>query len=253
MSDDFINLAEKEIVALLRSARAELMESFGNVEFTKKSDQTVVTHLDNQLEEQLNDLFHKLDPGIGVEGEELGQRGSRQTYWLVDPIDGTEQFIRGIPTPRTQICLVDNGIVVWSLLDYFARDELFVAKRGKGATCNGVKVQMTYRPLERSWIEIGMNLFEDDFFPKLLELRKYVAGLSIARDPSLLFTGKIDGIVAFNGDVGGGPWDYAPRSLFYEESGAKLTNFASDSYDFTNKDFLVAHPDNFDNLMKIVQ
>ncbi len=253
MDKDFLDQAEKEIVALLRSTRPELMEAFGSVHFTEKEDKTVVTHLDKQLEEQLSELFRKLDPGIGIEGEELGKSGSRETYWLIDPIDGTEQFIRGISSPRTQLCLIDNGKVVWSLMDYFARDELFLARPGKGATSNGRKIQMAYRPLNRAWIEIGVNLFDDEFLPRLLELRKHIAGFSMARDPSLIFSGKIDGLIGFNGDVGGGPWDYAPRSLFYEEAGGKITNFDSQSYDFTNKNYLVAHPKNFDILMDLVK
>lgn len=252
MTEDFITNAEKEIVALLRSARPQLMKFFGNVEFKEKEDKTVVTHLDEQLEEELSTLFYKLDSGIGVEGEELGQRGSRQTYWLVDPIDGTEQFIRGIDSPRTQMCLIDNGKVVWSLLYFFTRDELFLARSGKGATCNGQKIQMIYRPLNRCWIEVGMNTFDKGFIDRLVQLRQTVSSLSIAKDPSLIMTGKIDGLVGFHGDLGGGPWDYAPRSLFYQEAGAKIANFGSDSYDFSNLSYVVAHPKNFDALMNIM-
>ncbi len=250
MNDDFITDAEARIVAFLRSARPELMQFFGKVDYTSKADRTVVTHLDKQLEQQLRELLRTIDPGIGIEGEEFAQEGSRKTYWLVDPIDGTEQFIRGIPSCRTQICLIDNGQVIWSLIYFFVRDEFYLARRGKGAVCNGDKIQIFYRPLNRSWIDVTSALSDSEFTAKIIALRPHIANFGGFHDLSLMFTGKIDGLISFMGN--GSSWDYAPRSLLYQEAGAKIANFGSDSYDYTNPSFLVAHPQNFDKLMSIL-
>lgn len=250
MTNEFVRQVEHAVTSLLQKLRPNLMSYYGNAEFTLKNDKSVVTELDRQTEEQLKEVLRKLDPGIGFEGEELGKEGSRQTYWLIDPIDGTEQFIRGIPSCKTAICLVDNSQVVWSLIYYFVRDELYLARHNKGATCNGEKIQATFRSLNQAWIDISVNLFNSSFLPKLLEVRKHIAGFSIARDISLVFTGKLDGLIVFESE--GGPWDYAPRSLLCKEAGMQIANFGNDTYDLNDKNFMVAHPRNFETLMKLL-
>ena len=69
--------------------------------------------------------------------------------WTLDPIDGTEQFIRGIPTCKNLFSLVDNGQPVWALMYMFVRDELWLARKGQGTFCNGTKVSMRYRPPQK--------------------------------------------------------------------------------------------------------
>lgn len=250
MTNDFLDHAEKQIMKVLKAAKPELMLAFGNTAYETKGDRTPVTILDTQLEEKLRAELRKIDSGIGIEGEELGQEGSRKTYWLVDPIDGTEQFIRGIPSCKNLLCLIDEGQPVWALMYFFTRDELWTARRGKGTYCNGQRVQMRYRPLEESWIELSVNLHMPENLQKLATMRHQIAGFSILRDFGYVVSGRVDGHLALN--TGGGPWDYAPRSLLSIEAGAKIANIGSKSYDFNNNSFLIAHPDNFDQLMQSI-
>lgn len=245
-----LQAAEKLIIQTLRKRRAELQEHFGTVAFKEKADKTVVTALDSQIEADLRQVLRKFDSGIGIEGEELGVEGNRQTYWLLDPIDGTEQFIRGIPSCRTQICLIDNGQPVWSLVDFFIRDELCVAYRGKGATLNGQPLKLKFRSLERSWIDAGVPLDDPVFMPKLLQVRKLIAGLTTMRDPGVVATGRVDGSISFHG--GGGPWDYAPRVLLYQEAGYRVANLGRSDYAIDDSSFLVAAPQHFDQLMELL-
>lgn len=252
MTDDtFFDQAKQAIISVLDYNRPELLKHHGTVEFNLKPDSSVVTHLDKKIEEELRHALRKLDPGIGIEGEEFGVEGNRDTYWLIDPIDGTEQFVRGMPACKTQICLVDKGQAVWSLINYFVSQELYVAHLGHGATLNGHELRMRYRPLNRAWLDIGLHTVDPALLSVLKKLNDSVDSLMMMRDESLLYKGHIDGSVRFNAH-GGGDWDYAPRSLFYSETGGKIANFGQDTYDFKNTSFIMCHKRNFADLSKIV-
>lgn len=235
---------------VLQRVRPELMEAYGTIEYVTKHDQTVVTALDKSIELELRDALMKFDASVGLLGEEHGQAGNTDTYWLLDPIDGTEHFIRGLPSCKNLICLMDKGRPVWGLTYFFVKDELWLARANKGVTMNGEKIEMRWRPLNRCWLEMSVNLFDQAHVEKLRALRKQIAGFSVRLGVDALASGKVDGL--YNLNAGGGPWDYWPRYLMFTEAGGKMTNIGKDGYDFDDKNFLMAHAKNFDALMNIV-
>lgn len=251
MDNQFFDQAQAAIMKSLKAVQPELMSLYGRIEFDTKHDKTVVTHLDKSIEADLRKVLKELDSGIGIEGEEFGIEGNRDTYWLVDPIDGTEQFIRGIPSCKNLLTLVDKGQPVWALMYMFAKDELWLARKGQGVTCNGQSIRMHYRSLNRAWIELSVNLSNPENVAKMLEIRPHIAGFTIRSDTSYLVAGKVDGALAL--ESGGGPWDYAPRALLYEEAGGRIANIDSETYDFNDKSFLMAHERNFNKLNGLLQ
>jgi fructose-1,6-bisphosphatase/inositol monophosphatase family enzyme len=246
-----MDTAEQAILDVLDAVKPELMTAYGAVEYITKKDKTVVTHLDKMVEERIRVVLKELDSGIGIIGEEYGAEGDTNTYWLVDPIDGTEHFIRGIPACKNLLTLVEDGQPVWAMMNYFARDELWTTRKGEGVFCNGRQIEMRHRPLERAWIEIGGDMKNMDNMQVFSRLREHVGGYAMMRDSSNVVMGKVDGIVAL--DSGGGPWDYAPRSLFYQEAGGRIENLGSDSYSIDDNSFIVAHRENFDSLKRLVE
>lgn len=251
MTQDFLDQAEDAIMKAIRAYRPTLMKAYGAVAYDTKGDKTVVTKLDSELEQILRNVLRGLDSSLGIEGEELGIEGNRQTYWLVDPIDGTEQFIRGIPTCKNLLTLIDNGKPVWAMMYLFARDELWLARSGKGTTKNNEPVVMQSRPLNRCWFDLSVDLSNPENMQKVLHLRSRIAGFTIMRDTTLVAEGKIDGSIGLG--TGGGPWDYAPRALLFQEAGAKIANIGSQEYDFSNNNFLVTHPSHFETVMSLLE
>ncbi len=249
-SKQFLDQAEKAITDALQAVRPELMASYGKVEFETKYDQTVVTHLDKSVEERLRETLRSLDPAIGIEGEEYGIEGNRDTYWLVDPIDGTEQFVRGIPSCKNLLALIDNGEIIWGLMYMFAKDEMWLARKGGGTTCNSELITMKHRPLNRCWLETSIDVHKPENLEAMKRARQKINGFTIMRDPGYVAAGKVDGILSLGAE--GKVWDYAPRSILYTEAGARIANIGSKTYDFNNNDFLVAHADNFDELMDLI-
>jgi fructose-1,6-bisphosphatase/inositol monophosphatase family enzyme len=109
-TNDFFIQAQGVIERVFREFRQELLDASGSVASEAKADKTLVTHLDKKIESELKaalQAFHaaeKLD--IGIEGEEFGAEGSRSTFWLIDPIDGTDAFIRGTSYFRNMATLI---------------------------------------------------------------------------------------------------------------------------------------------------
>ncbi len=250
MTDDQLRQARTFIVEQFQGFRPRLLEAFGNIAEQMKDDATPVTDLDKQIERELRVALANFDSGIGFIGEEFGQTGNTETFWLVDPIDGTESFIRGIPSPRNMVTLIDHGTPVLTLVYKFVTDELFTAIRGQGAYKNGQPIHTSQRSLDRMWMEIATPLSEPAVASILAPIRKVINGYRVSGDFTLSVEGKIDALLVYK--VGGGDWDYAPRGLLFQEAGAKVANIGSDTYDYRNHDFLAAPAHVFDQLMAII-
>jgi myo-inositol-1(or 4)-monophosphatase len=220
------------------------------VEAEIKDDNTPVTTLDTELEHLMRKALAQFDSSIGFEGEELGKSGNEETFWLLDPIDGTESFIRGLPFVRNMATLIADGQPVFAFVYNPIKDELFTAIKGGGTFKNGQPIRVSQRPLDRAWIEISAPIQLPEVMRAVLAVRRQVNAISMIREFTLICEGKVDGQLMYKS--GGGPWDYAPRALLAMEAGAKVSNIGSEGYDFRNNDMLIANPVIFDDLMATI-
>ena len=246
----YLAQAEKLLTDLFMAEKPKLLAAaHGKIEHSIKDDETVVTELDKQMEAAIREALLKFDPAAGIEGEELGQTGSRDTYWLLDPIDGTESFIRGLTSPRNMATLVDNNEAVFTIIYKFVTDELFIATKGRGAFKNGQPIHVSDRPLKRTWIDYGTRLADPKLLSKFLAIRPHVNGYVIMHDFLEIATGALDAGIWDSGD--GGPWDYAPRGLIFQEAGATVINAGASNFNFKEQTIIVAGPQIFDELNKL--
>ncbi len=247
--DNYIKTAEEALVALLKEWRPRLMENTGIISFDLKADKSVVTKLDRELELAIKDLLRPLTPEVGFMGEEHGLEGSTDMYWTVDPIDGTESFIRGYPVARTQLALVMDGQAEYAFCYQFPMDNLYTARRGQGTTKNGQKISVAYKPLERCWIDLSLNMFEPEQYDDAKRLSAEIADIAVAHNYLLTVDGVMDGLISsFNG----GPWDYVPRALLMTEAGLRVGNYGSMDYDPNIMSLVCAHPNNFEAIQKLL-
>jgi fructose-1,6-bisphosphatase/inositol monophosphatase family enzyme len=247
---EFFDQAQAVIMAVLDAAKPEILATSGNVAEEIKEDKTPVTALDKKLEEQLREALTKFDASIPIIGEEYGGDTENSSFWLVDPIDGTESFIRGLPFMRNMVTLIDNNEPVFALVNKPVTNDLFTAVKDKGAFKNGEKLQVSNRPLGRAWIELSVTLSAAHSTDMLLELKKKINGFRQYGDFSFVAEGKVDGILHYK--PGGQAWDYAPRGLLLKEAGARVENIGTDSYDYRNFDFVAANPVIFDDVMQVI-
>src|SRR5688572_20276588 len=132
--------ADIELVKrLVVEAGKRALERCGTVECEFKSDRSLVTAVDRDTEEWLFAQLARQYPDFAFVGEEFGWRGDpSQPTWAVDPIDGTTNYVYGLPFWGVSVGLLNNGVPELGAI-YFPRfDELFWAVRGAGAFCNGI-------------------------------------------------------------------------------------------------------------------
>lgn len=237
----YIDQAEAAITTLLKEWRPKLMASYGTVEFDLKDDRTVVTQLDGDLELAIKDVLRPLGDQVGFLGEEHGLEGPEDAFWLIDPIDGTEQYIRGMTACRTLLCLVVGDEPVYALAYRFTTDDFFTARKGMGTHKNGQHIRVKSRELRRAWIEASYNMQDIRVLEVMKSMHAQVGSVIYAHEFLNAVEGFIDGYVVYGAK--GKLWDYVPRALLMAEAGLTVTNVGSASYDYKNLSLLAAHPD----------
>ncbi len=234
----------------------ELAKNFGNAEImTQKSDSPsdVVTELDRKTERTVALRLNKLYPSIGFFGEEFGGDNHAERFWILDPIDGTSHFVRGIPFCTTQIALVETGQVTFSLIYNFVTKEMFFAQKGKGAKLNGKSIHVSDRRLKDSYVTVETHRNKKENLGRFLEITKrchIFTSINTGFEYGLVASGKLDASVVFDGY--GKDWDYAPGSLLIAEAGGIVKNIGSDTYDYRNHNFIAGNPAIYKELKKIL-
>lgn len=247
---NLITQAAKTLESEVRAYRPLILDAFGKVNPDLKDDESPVTKYDIELEHKLRAALSSVDAGMPIVGEEGGGDDSASTFWLVDPIDGTEGFVRGLPVVRNMATLIYDNKPVFAFIYKPITDELITATMGQGAFKNGKKLQVSSRPLNLSWVDIVGSLSDPVMQRFISELNPKIKAFRILGDFTRLADGVIDASVSYKS--GGGLWDYAPRGLLYQEAGAIVKNIGSDEYDFRNFSFIAANPMMFEELDSVI-
>jgi myo-inositol-1(or 4)-monophosphatase len=248
-TNDFFLQAERCIKSVFNEVRPSLLQSFGKIAHTTKSDSSIVTALDLMVESRLREALAQFDVSIGFGGEETGVDYNQKIFWLVDPIDGTEQFSRGISGSMNVVTLISDGQPIMCVVYDFIDDKLYEARKGFGATCNGYKIQTSTRPLNRAWVSFSHHKgHPDDSFRQRLD--DACTLLSTLQSGPIVASGKIEGYIVANGH--GGPWDYAPRILLIQEAGGLVKNLEGADYDYRNPNFIATSPVIFEDIMRLI-
>ena len=204
----------------------------GNVE--RKGLHDLVSYVDRNAESQLQKGLLELDGKIGFWGEEGGKGGKETTtYWLVDPLDGTTNFIHGIPHYAISVALVEDGEIVAGFVHDVERGILYEAQVGKGAYCQGQRLgTSTCAHFEDALIATGfpVNQFEHaDYLGELIpQFMKKTRGLrrfgSAALDLVHVAEGRYEAFYEF----GLKPWDVAAGALIVKEAGGEVCSHLGD-------------------------
>jgi myo-inositol-1(or 4)-monophosphatase len=240
-----------ELISALKEVRAMLMPHFGNVPYEAKSGNAadIVTEWDQRAEDYLRERLTTLDPGASVVGEESGGDRSADRLWLIDPIDGTGNYVRGRAYCTTMLALVEYGVVTASLIYDFVRDELYRAERGLGATCNGRPLRVSNREGTDAYVGWEMRLGSLEDLGLFLELKRRVtlqSTVSAGHEYAMIAAGKLEGRICLN--PYGQDYDFAPGALLVKEAGGCVANIGSRSYDYRNLNFIAANPRVFEAL-----
>ncbi|HXI08663.1 MAG: inositol monophosphatase family protein [Bradyrhizobium sp.] len=224
-----INVMVKAARRAGRSLNRDLGE-IENLQVSMKGPANFVSLADKRAEEMLYADLEKARPGYGFIGEEGGTReGSDRSHtWIVDPLDGTTNFLHGIPQFAISIGLAREGTVIAGVIYNPASDELFIAERGKGAFLNEQRLRVAgRRKLNECVVACGLpHIGRGDHAQALRELgalQDKVAGFrrfgAASLDLAFVAAGRLDGYWERNLS----PWDIAAGLIMVREAGGIVT------------------------------
>jgi myo-inositol-1(or 4)-monophosphatase len=239
------------MTAAARKAGRSLKRDFGEVEnlqVSLKGPANFVTAADRRTEEILQAELTKARPGYGFLGEEGGrQDGDDKSHcWIVDPLDGTTNFLHGIPQFAISIALEREGVIVAGVIYNPANEELFTAERGKGAFLNDQRLRVAARRrLPEAVVACGLpHLGRGDlalFRREIAAVQERVAGLrrfgAAALDLAWVAAGRFD--VFWERDLS--PWDMAAGILMVREAGGYATDLDGDDGIFAKRQIIAGN------------
>lgn len=187
-----------------------------------KPDLTPVTEADRAVEAELRRILARERPGDAVLGEEQGSSGTGARRWIVDPIDGTKNFTRGIPVWATLIALEEGGALRLGVVSAPALGRRWWAERGAGAFADGRRIHVS----KVGRVEDAVLSFApDDELPAIARAAWHARGFGDFWAHMLVAEGAVDGAVEV---VGVDEWDLAAIQVMVEEAGGRFTDFAGE-------------------------
>lgn len=224
---DKVILTAKKAGAFIRQERENF--SYQNVEIKGLND--LVSYVDKIAEEIIVKDLQDIVPEAGFIVEENTRSERKEFNWIVDPLDGTTNFIHGIPCYAVSIALEHKGAVVLGVVYEVSRDECFYAMTNGGAFLNGNKISVSARKtVSESLLATGFPIYNFDRVDSYLGALKYFMqhthGLrrlgAAAVDLCHVACGRVDAYFEYNLH----PWDVAAGALIAQEAGGKVCDFS---------------------------
>lgn len=242
---------EIAIKAALKAGKIISRESLrlDQIEIREKAQFDFVSQVDIECENTICEILHQYFPKDSIFTEESGSKftESQDNTWIIDPLDGTTNFLHGFPQYCVSIALVQKGRVVVAVIYDPIRNELFTAERGKGAFLNNKRIRVSKCvDFERSLIGTGFPFRRNDnytdFMSKFERVARAAAGLrragSAALDLAYVACGRLDGYWEANVNS----WDIAAGTLLVLEAGGLVTDLDGGDNYLTKRNVVVGTP-----------
>lgn len=220
--------AHDAAVDAARAAGAIAMRYYrGGFEVTIKPDQTPVTQADRDAERAVVEILGQAFPDCGFLGEEFGAKGSQARRWIIDPIDGTRNFVRHIPIWAVLIGLEEAGEVTAGAIYNPVADEMYSAHRGGGAFLNGERIRVSAIDslAKATFLHAGLGIVRKAGWWAGFE--QLIDGTLSQRGPGdyLGYALVASGRGEIYAELDLKPWDLAPCKIVVEEAGGRFTDF----------------------------
>ncbi len=225
-----------------------------------KGPNDFVTEVDRAAEDAIVAILLEAYPGHGILAEESGRaHGAKDSdyVWIVDPLDGTTNFIHGFPVYAVSIGLAYRGQVQQAVVYDPSRNDLFYASRGRGAFLNDRRLRVSKRTrISDSLIGTGFPFRKGDNFKRYLKMFEEVmqscAGLrrpgAAALDLCYVAAGWYDAFF----ETGLSPWDVAAGSLIVSEAGGLVGNFTGEADFLYRREVVAGNPRIYGQLVQIL-
>lgn len=231
-------------------------------DFTVKSKGTIanqVTSNDVAVENFLKENLEKLLPGSGFIAEESGSGSRESEYtWIIDPIDGTANYVRDLASSGISVGLYRDMQPFIGVVYNPYRNELFSARKGAGAVCNGEPIHVSDRDFAHSCFCTSLSCYRKErahlcaeilekVFRQTDDFRRFGAAV-------IELTALAAGRVELYYEIGLAPWDHAASRVIIEEAGGCVASVYDDEIDYRNQVSLIAAntPENLEKLRSII-
>jgi len=231
-----------------------------SVRVSQKKANDFVTEVDHAAEAAIIETLLTAYPGHGIWAEETGrEHGAKDSefVWIIDPLDGTTNFIHGFPVYCVSIALAAKGKVEQAVVYDPTRNDLFTATKGRGAYLNDRRLRVSKRTeLKQALVSTGFPYRVNDninhYLTLMGEVMQRSAGLrrpgAAALDLAYVAAGYTDGFF----ELGLQPWDVAAGSLLVTEAGGLIGNFTGDADFLEQGECLAGNPRVYGQLVSIL-
>lgn len=224
-------LLEAATAAAAAAARIIAAAAAGPQRVDRKGAVDLVTEVDLAAEEAVRRVLAERTPGVPVFAEEGGGAEGASTRWIVDPLDGTTNFVHGVPYYAVAVALEDGGRIEVACVHDVPRDVVYAARRGAGATAGGRPLRVSTEaelsaallgtgfPYDRQERAAQYLAYVEAFMRRAQGIRRFG---SACLDLCYVAEGRLDGFWEF----GLAPWDVAAGALLVEEAGGTVTDLS---------------------------
>jgi len=228
---------------------------------TRKRHNDFVTEVDHAAEQAVIEVLHRAYPEHAILAEEsgatAGSSGESEYTWIIDPLDGTTNFIHGFPQYAVSIALRHKNVITQAVIYDPTKNELFTASRGRGAYLNERRIRVSKRTqLAAALIGTGFPFRDlqglDEYLTMFRELTVRTAGLRRAGAASLdiayVAAGRLDGFW----EMGLSAWDMAAGALLVQEAGGLVGDFQGESDYLDSGRVICGNPKIFAQLLQVI-
>ena len=254
---DFKNICIKaiDIIKSTGSYIAGEITSFDKQKVESKGMHDFVSFVDKTAEKQLVEGLSELVDEVGFIAEEQTVAQSDAKYkWVIDPLDGTTNFIHGLMPYAISVALMDDNEVVVGIVYEISRDEVFYAWKGSVAFLNSEEIKVTQAPkVKDALIATGFPYYDYDRLPQFMKTLDFFMqnshGLrrlgSAATDLAYVACGRFDAFYEYSLS----PWDVAAGAFIVQQAGGKVSDFSGGNNYIFGKEIIATNSQIFDEFL----
>jgi myo-inositol-1(or 4)-monophosphatase len=233
-------------------------QDVGALKIQSKTFNDFVSEVDRSAEQSIIDTIRGAYPDHGFLGEESGKSNSdADNIWIIDPLDGTTNFLHNFPQYCVSIALQQKGVLTQAVIYDPVRNDLFTATKGRGAFLNDKRIRVTNRTkLQASLISTGFPFrdftYLDTYLAMLKDMIRNTTGIrrpgSAALDLAYVAAGFTDGFFEINLST----WDIAAGGLLVQEAGGMVGDFEGNESWLTTGNIVAANAKVFSQMLQVL-
>lgn len=243
-------------ISAAKEAGAILLENFGKVrQVQRKGERELVSNVDVESENKIIQMIRSRYPDHSILCEESEIRTSNSEYkWIIDPLDGTHNYVYGINIFGVSIALEHRREIILGVINLPATGEIYWAERGKGAYLNGERIFVSEREMNKAFtiFDSGLQVdtlrrvnFLSELVKKVFNIRMFGAS---TRHLTYIARGSADLMVEF----GDNPWDFAAGGLILMEAGGKITTLNGQEWNIYERGYVASNGKFHDEVIKLL-